>query len=139
VARGGFSKLLIIKGEKIMHDKELNILVIDDNEGIRDSLKTYLTQLGHTVALATNAQEALTKFDAGHFDVVITDSSLPLGPETGVGAKIAKAIKLQSPDVPVLMVSGDQKDKPENVDALLAKPFRLEAISAFIEQSTSPK
>jgi two-component system sensor histidine kinase EvgS len=52
---------------------QLRILVVDDEEMVRDTLKMLLRFDRHTVEAATNPSQALELFQAGKFDLVITD------------------------------------------------------------------
>ncbi len=53
------------------------ILVIDDEEFILDTVREALTMNGQEVEVAANGQEGLQKFDDGSFDLVITDMQMP--------------------------------------------------------------
>ncbi len=56
----------------------MEILVAEDNL-INQKLATYmLTNLGHKVVIAANGQEALDKFRAGNFDVILMDVQMPV-------------------------------------------------------------
>ena len=57
---------------------KMEILVAEDNL-INQKLATYmLTNLGHKVVIAANGQEALDKFRAGNFDVILMDVQMPV-------------------------------------------------------------
>ena len=67
---------------KSEHSKEtsgkMEILVAEDNL-INQKLATYmLTNLGHKVVIAANGQDALDKFRAGNFDVILMDVQMPV-------------------------------------------------------------
>jgi DNA-binding NtrC family response regulator len=53
------------------------ILVVDDEESIRDVLYQGLTDFGYQVTLAKGGEEALSLFERGRFDIVITDLKMP--------------------------------------------------------------
>jgi two-component system, cell cycle response regulator len=53
------------------------ILVVDDEQSIRDFLTEALGHLGHRVQAARDGVEAIEKVEAGHFDIVITDMIMP--------------------------------------------------------------
>ena len=56
----------------------MEILVAEDNL-INQKLATYmLTNLGHKVVIAANGQDALDKFRAGNFDVILMDVQMPV-------------------------------------------------------------
>ena len=53
------------------------ILVVDDEEGIRQTLSFVLEDEGYEIVTASNGSEALTNLSADSFDVVITDLRMP--------------------------------------------------------------
>jgi len=57
--------------------EQSNILVIDDERGIREGCKRALTPQGYNVATAENGEEALIKLKAGFFDLVLLDVMMP--------------------------------------------------------------
>ena len=58
-------------------DAKLNVLVVDDNDSIRDILIALLSHKGHRCESAANGREAMEKVAQAHFDVVITDVHMP--------------------------------------------------------------
>jgi len=104
------------------------ILVVDDEPFVCDAVKMMLAFDGHQVDTANSGKEALTAFENGKFDIVITDFSMP----DMKGDELAAAIKLRAPDQPVVMItayaellqaSGNQLS---GVDFVISKPFLLE-------------
>lgn len=110
--------------------RPLHILVVDDEEKIRNLLTAYLTGDGHTVEVAADGREALNKFIAGQFDLVLTDLSMP----NMNGDQLATAINNLLPKKPVIMLTGfgylmeSEEENQEGVDLLLTKPVTLYAI-----------
>lgn len=76
-----------------------------------------LQSCGHTVVTATSAEQALSLFQLAHFDVVVADYFL--GNETG--EELAEKLKLQRPDIGVLMLSGSPDVASACADAFLVK------------------
>jgi DNA-binding NtrC family response regulator len=78
------------------------ILVADDQEKIRQMLKSLFEQYGHEVTLAANGKEALSKFQPDKIDLVVTDILMPdmEGIET-----IRELQKIKS-DVKIIAMSG---------------------------------
>jgi CheY-like chemotaxis protein len=100
------------------------ILVADDEELLRACLRMMLELEGHQVTEARNGAEALDLFKSGEFDLVITDFEMPVMQ----GDELAVSIKLLSPSLPVLMVTGSGRARPDArnpVDAVLSKPFNV--------------
>jgi two-component system, cell cycle response regulator CpdR len=98
------------------------ILIVDDEAPLRAYLRMMLELEGHQVTEASNGAEALNLFNIGEFHLVITDFEMPLMQ----GNQLAVAIKLLTPSLPILMVTGSgraRRDARNPVDALLTKPF----------------
>jgi CheY-like chemotaxis protein len=76
---------------------ERNLLIVEDESGIREGLTSYLQTKGYGVVAAANRSEGLREIAVGDFDLVITDWHLG----DGLGASIAAAS-----ECPVLVISG---------------------------------
>jgi len=101
-----------------------HILLADDQQEVRDTIKLLLRLDEHTVAEAKNGREALEMFTQDRFDLVITDYAMP----EMRGDELAANVKHLAPSQPILMLTGsaellDGLSTP--VDALLTKPFSL--------------
>lgn len=121
--------------------KPLRILVIDDNEPVRQLITEYLKADGHTVELAADGHEGLGKASEGRFDLVITDSAMP-----GMsGSELAAAIKTTNQDIPIIMLTGfgdimkRQNELPAGVDMVLAKPVTRDAFRDAIARLMEKK
>jgi two-component system capsular synthesis sensor histidine kinase RcsC len=121
--------------EKALHPvpalgRKRQLLVVDDHQAVREVLSRMLSFLGHDVTLASNGIEAGALFLTGSYDLVITDLHMPLMN----GWELTRLIKEQSPNTPVMVVSGAcdethwQKVGKCAVDAIILKPFKLEQI-----------
>ena len=55
-----------------------NILVVDDEEGIRKSLGAYLKMEGYTVDTAANGAEAIEKLKSSKFNIILLDINMPV-------------------------------------------------------------
>ncbi|HLG93635.1 MAG TPA: response regulator [candidate division Zixibacteria bacterium] len=122
---------------------ELAILVIDDDENIRNVLSEMLDFLGHKVASAQDGTEAFGHLDRAGFDLVITDLGMP-----GIsGWEVARRAKEKNAKTPVMLVSGwgaqidPARVREAGVDLVLNKPFHLDdvrrAISEILSKSTA--
>ncbi len=80
----------------------LSVLVVDDFEMIRESVRALLTTVGHRVTLAADANEARELIHAIEFDAAIIDYEMP-GPD---GLMLLQAIQEKYPLLPVIVVSG---------------------------------
>jgi CheY-like chemotaxis protein len=100
------------------------ILLVDDDQGARESIKLLLNIDRHSVVEAQNGQEALELFHQGILDLVIIDYFMP----QMEGSELAANIKHAAPLLPILMVTAYLEklvDAVLPVDAILAKPFGI--------------
>ncbi|HXG11333.1 MAG TPA: ATP-binding protein [Gemmataceae bacterium] len=112
----------------------LRVLVIEDDDNVRDFLGYGLTALGHRPRLAADGREGLDAFSEERFDVVLTDLGLP-----GLsGEEIARRVAEQSPGTPVVVLTGwaDQlraeKGSLQGVAGVLGKPVALDALASTL-------
>ncbi|MFH2035819.1 MAG: sigma-54 dependent transcriptional regulator [Candidatus Zixiibacteriota bacterium] len=118
----------------------INILIIDDEENIRSSLKSALDRRGYKTVTAQNYHEGL-KFFKADFDLIFLDIMLP----DGNGIDLLKEILIQSPDMAVVMISG-HADISTAVEAIktgahdfIEKPISLEKVLVTIKNITKTK
>jgi len=79
-----------------------NILVIDDEKSIRNTLQEVLEYENHKVDLATNGSEGLDLFNSHDYDIVLCDIKMP-GMD---GIEVLEKLVQRSHDIPVIMISG---------------------------------
>jgi signal transduction histidine kinase/ActR/RegA family two-component response regulator len=112
----------------------LQILLVEDNDDIAVLLGELLTHLGHSVQLALSARAACARCADVQFDLILTD--LSLAGETG--DTVALMIRRQSPEIPVLLLTGSldlEAGSSAIYDAVLAKPITLEALQQAISRA----
>lgn len=80
-----------------------NVLVVDDEQSIRISLREFLKDANYDVSVAEDADEAMNMLGAEDFDVVLADIILP----RISGVNLLKAIKKISPLVQVILMTGE--------------------------------
>ena len=108
----------------------LRFLVVDDEQRVRDMVGEFLRRQGSAVETAANGREALEKFHQSEFDLVITYPGMP---EMN-GDALAEAIKGESPNMPIIMLTGfgemmtSNNEKPAGVDVILGKPVTPAAL-----------
>jgi len=112
--------------------KSVSILMVDDNPEVAGILGLTLRRLGHKVVEANSGEAAINTFEAGNFDLVITDLGMP----DMSGHEVAKIVKEIKPGTPVLVISGwggqlNLDEMPE-VDGVIAKPFSKDILSGKI-------
>lgn len=110
------------------------VLVADDDPMVREVISSYLGEDGYEVELAANGREALEKFCAADFDIVLTDRSMP----EMTGDQLAREVKRRNPNVPVLLLTGfgdimaAEGEKPEGVDEIMSKPFTMAGLHDWL-------
>jgi signal transduction histidine kinase/ActR/RegA family two-component response regulator len=116
--------------------KPMLILAIDDQPLTAEILADMLQQDGHVVDICTDPRKSLQRFGERPYDLVITDRAMP-----GIsGLEIAKAVRAQRPEIPVIMLTGFADSMraegfhPEAVDLLLGKPFTKSEIGTALKQ-----
>jgi two-component system response regulator PilR (NtrC family) len=112
------------------------ILVVDDDETIRDMLYD-LFEENHRCHVAETAEQALSYLETEHYDVILTDISMP-----GLsGLELLGHMRQTQPDTPVIVITGIQ-DQVHAQGLLklgafhfLLKPFRLEDVEVSVEKA----
>ena len=113
--------------------------MVDDEVSLLDCVKMMLEFDGHQVETATDGKAALSLFDKGGFDLVITDYSMA----EMKGDALAIAIKKCAPDHPVIMITAhagmlESSGNPlTGVDFVLSKPFHVADLRAAIAKVSS--
>lgn len=120
----------------------LRILCIDDEESLRSLAEDMLKQEGHRTVSAASGEDGIALFqDAKNtgdpFDVVITDLGMPYVS----GEEVAERLKSESPDTPVILLTGwDQMSTEESkasrvkTDYVLRKPPTLQGLRKAISE-----
>lgn len=119
----------------IPHGKE-TILFVDDEETIVQLGKELLSQLGYTVEVHTNSQEALDAFRHApqRFDLVITDQVMP-----GLtGEVLSRELLRIRPELPIVLCTGfshimtAEKAKALGIQAYLMKPLAIRDLAPIV-------
>ncbi len=117
------------------------VMVVDDEENIREVLSSYLDTLGYEVVTASDGQDALDKFEEGTFDLIVSDLLMP----TIDGLELLKQIREKDRNVIFLMITGYPSIETA-VEAIkkgaydyITKPFHMEDVKLRIERSFEKK
>jgi signal transduction histidine kinase len=119
-----------VGGEAIAKTAALRVLAVDDQPMPLEVVARYLAADGHFVETATNGQEALKKFQASEFDVVITDRAMPIIN----GDQLTALIKETAPEVPVILLTGfgdmilANEESVGDVAVVVGKPVTVAAL-----------
>ena len=112
------------------------ILVVEDDEGIRDLLVETLTRWGFEPVLAENGQVGLEKFHSESFSIIITDVRMPIMD----GLTMLKAMKREKPKIPIIVITGYPsvdsavESLVEGADYYLVKPLNIDDLEAKIKK-----
>jgi two-component system chemotaxis response regulator CheY len=111
----------------------VNILLVDDSDYIKETLKMILKSAGHdVVGEAANAKEALAKYKALHPDIVLLDIVLKQADGLETGIEALKEIINEDPLAKIFVVSA------LNQNALINKVLKLGA-KGFIAKPFEPE
>ena len=112
------------------------ILVVDDDETIRDTLYELLSE-EHDCQTAQTAEQALARLEVDSYDLVLTDISMP-----GLsGLELLGHVRQKYPDTPVIIISGiSDQEHAQGLIRLgafefLLKPFRLEVVEKSVKRA----
>lgn len=114
----------------------VNILLVEDEENLHESLKLNLELEGYVVSSAFDGNRALEMMQKEYFDLVILDIMLP---EID-GITVLESLRLQNNDVPVLILSARSTSSDrvlglkKGADDYLAKPFHLEELLLRVQK-----
>lgn len=129
-----------VRKEKIVPAKKekgkARILVIDDEEGVRELIRDILTDANHEVEVARDGNEGITLFREKEFDLVFTDLGMPVMS----GWEVAEKVKSINEKVPIALITGwnvsleesEQHDKKINL--VLQKPFKMDQILNLVQE-----
>ena len=120
-----------------MDKTPFTILIVDDEEDIREVLEIALMDMGHQVLLAPDGKKALELFEAHHPAIVITDIKMPV---MG-GIELLKQVKRRSPDTQVIMITG-HGDMDLTIDSLkfgatdfITKPVNVDILEIAVTKA----
>jgi len=121
-----------------MENNKKHILIVDDDDRIRDLLKEYLNENNFIVSTSENAENAKLKIDQFKFDLIVLDVMMP-GQD---GYDLTKEIR-QNIEVPIILLTA--KGEVENrikglelgADDYLSKPFEPKELLLRIKNITN--
>lgn len=112
------------------------ILVVEDEVVAALSIRTVLAADGHVIEIAEDGEKGLDMFQAGEYDLVITDFKLAKMD----GLEVADAIKQHSPAVPIILITayaeklGGTLGKVSNIELVLSKPFSVAELQQAVHK-----
>lgn len=115
------------------------ILLVDDDEQLRELLAATLTESGHSVTIATNGRDAQLILDHQSYDLIVSDVQMPVMN----GIELLQWVRANV-QTPVILMSGFSRllelMKPKDIGAkaFLAKPFQPEDLISLVDKSLPP-
>ncbi len=110
------------------------VLIVEDNDLVRDMCTTVLRESGRTVVATGDSDDALRLLDEGGFAVVVTDLSLP-GSISGLD--LVRTLCAREPRLGVVVTTG-RLDEPGAVDPsveVVMKPFGIDQLLAAVARA----
>jgi signal transduction histidine kinase/CheY-like chemotaxis protein len=116
--------------------KKARILVVEDEEGVRNVLHDILAEADHQVETASDGATGIELFERKAFDLVFTDLGMP-----GMsGWQVAEKIKCINRTVPVALITGwsvelkESNVKDHGVDLIIKKPFAVNQVLQLVQE-----
>jgi len=116
---------------------ELRVLLVEDEDTVRNVVARLLKKLGYQVSAAANADEAISYFDGGEsFDLVVTDIVMP-----GLsGIEMSEVLKARCPELRFLFISGYTSRELGTApaappDPFLPKPFTMQELAEEVRKA----
>jgi len=117
-------------------DRRERILIVDDEEHVRDLMRDVLESAGCNVYLASGGLEALALLDKHDFDAVFTDVGMP---EMN-GWELSNTIRTRNKEIPIAVITGwgeavgSNERKEAGVDWVISKPFTIDRIVELAQE-----
>lgn len=111
----------------------MNILLIDDDEAVREVVGLMLDAEGHRVVSVSSGAEGLDRLAAGlGVDLVLTDLTMP----GANGWEVARTVRARWPALRIGLITGTPQQRPPSgglVDVVISKPVTLEALRRALD------
>jgi len=113
------------------------VLVVEDDEDIRDVLQETLRRWGYDVVVAQDGKEGINKFRSHSFSLVITDIRMPAMD----GLSMLKTIRSEDSKVPIIVITGYPsvdsavESLVQGADHYIVKPINMDDLEAKIRKS----
>lgn len=124
--------------EVMYNGKQGLVLLVEDNEMVRDVINLFLEQLGYQVVSATDGLEAQEVFRTRHNDICLVFSDVIMPRMDGF--QTMAALREIRPDIPIILASGHHEVKDrvakngEQPQAVLLKPFTKKELQETLDR-----
>ena len=111
------------------------VLVVDDDDAVRETLEDLLATLGYLADLVPSGPEALARVERRRYDIVITDLLMP----GMTGWTVLDEVRLRYPRLPVVVLTGSLLDATDGRLAqqgvvLVRKPVELRVLDEALSR-----
>lgn len=114
--------------------KKPNVLIVDDEECIRDILQTFVTMSGFQADVSMTGKDAMCKVQKTYYDLVLLDVNLP----DTEGIDLITQIQGILPEIKIVVMTGENTREKElqarqyNIFYYLVKPFSLDELRGLL-------
>ena len=122
--------------DRRMKPSKYTILVVDDEEPLRNLIVTFLSKLGHSCVTATDGVDALDKMKGNKIDAAVTDIKMP----NMDGITLTSKISIQYPELPVMIMTAFDEGDTAGIAIcagardFIKKPFSLNEFSVRLHK-----
>jgi len=115
------------------------VLVVDDDAGVREVVRSMLESAGYQVVVAENGKEAMKMLETERADLILTDLVMP----EQEGIETIKTLRREYPDLKVIAMSGAFGGDYLRIaaylgaHATLAKPIQMNTLLRLVEKTLS--
>lgn len=128
--------MIVAEMDEMQNPVSEQILVVDDDTDIRETLAQILEFEGFQVVCASNGKEAMAQLEVIKPDLILLDLMMPV--MNGYEFRMAQKSRPEFAGIPVIILSADgnvqQKAAAADVRAYLKKPIELETLLSTIRQ-----
>ena len=122
-------------------NNDARILVVDDKQSFRFMVKGYLSDAGHEVTCAANAEEALQELARISYDLVVSDIVMPQID----GVELLRRVRKLWPQIPFILITAHGSIEnavaamKEGAYDYISKPFKVDEIRVGVEKAIEKK
>ena len=122
--------------DRKMKPSKYTILVVDDQESLRNLIATFLSKLGHSCVAAIDGVDALDKMKGNKVDAVVTDIRMP----NMDGITLTSKISMQYPELPIMIMTAFEEEDTAGLAVcagardFIKKPFSLNEFSVRLHK-----
>jgi two-component system, OmpR family, response regulator len=123
-----------LEEKRMTNSASIRLLIVDDDEILRECMKEYFTQKGYVVTEANDGMAGYDKYQTEEFQIVITDVKMP----NMDGISLAKKM-LERPSPPPIIVVSTCSTENEMIAkklglSFVSKPFDIKVLGKLVKQ-----